>query len=185
MSVNKKMKLFQLILFSAFLAAVILPIANAEIKVQSASLQNVTASVPPDYGVVRFMIVVTKTTANQESAVIPVIVNGTTLSNIAVTMNPKEMTKTVQANVTLPGASVLIVNPFTKLNPIPVNIIYPVYLDPYANPISSVQYIIKVGDFTRPTTLLIYADWTIWAIVIDIIAVAAMLFFITRTLLTS
>jgi hypothetical protein len=182
MSVNKKMKLFQLVIFSAFLAAIILPVANAEIKVQSLNIQNVTASTPPLYGSCRFSIVVAHTGAQDESIAIPVIVNGTELSKIDIYMKANEVSRIVSANVTLPGGSILIVNPFTSVRPIPVNTTYPKAMDPYANPISSVKYNIKVGDFTKTTTLLIYADWSIWAIIVDIVAIAAMFIFVTRNL---
>ncbi len=182
MSVNKKMKLFQLVIISAFLATIILPVANAEIKVQSLNIQNVTASTPPYYGSCRFSIVVAKTTAQEESVAIPVIVNGTELSKINVNMKANEISKIISANVTLPGGSVLMINPFMKLNPVTAN--YTKMGDPYANPISSAKYNIKVGDFTKTTTVLIYADWSIWAIVVDIVAIAAMFIFITRTLIS-
>jgi hypothetical protein len=74
-------------------------------------------------------------------------------------------------------------NPFAKARPIPANLTYVVAQDPWANPISSVQYNIKVGAFSKNVTLLIYADWTIWAIIIDIVAMAAAVFFITRSLM--
>jgi hypothetical protein len=184
MLVEKKMKLFQLVIISAFLATLIIPMANAEIKVQSVNLQDVVASSPPLYGGCRFNIVVGKTTGQDESLIIPVIVNGTTISTINVNMKANEASKIVAANVTLPGATILITNPFAKQKPIPDNIQYAVAQDPYANPISSIQYEVKVGDFTKNVTLLVYADWTIWAIIIDIVAMAAMFFFITRTLTT-
>jgi hypothetical protein len=183
MLVNKKMKLFQLVIISAFLATLIIPVANADITVQSVNLQDVVASTPPLYGSCRFNIVCVKTTAQDESVLIPVIVNGTRISDINVNMKANEMSRIVSANVTLPGGTILMTNPFAKARPIPANLTYVVAPDPWANPISSVQYNIKVGAFSKNITLLIYADWTIWAIIIDIVAMAAAVFFITRSLM--
>ena len=184
MWVDKKMKLFQLVIISAFLATLIIPVANAKINVQSVNLQDVVASTPPLYGACRFSIVVNKTTTQDESLKVPVIVNGTTISTIDVNMKANEASKIISANVTLPGGTILITNPFARQNPIPDNVHYAVAPDPYANPISSLQYEVKVGAFTKNVTLLVYADWSLWAIIIDIIAIAAMFYFITRTLTT-
>jgi hypothetical protein len=183
MLVNKKMKLFQLVIISAFLTTLIIPMANADITVQSVNLQDVVASTPPYYGTCRFSLVVAKTTAQDESGLIPVIVNGTRISDINVSLKANEVSKIISANVTLPGGTILMINPFANARPIPANLTYPKVLDPFANPISSVQYNVKVGDFSKNVTLLIYADWTVWAIIIDIVVIAAMIFFISRTLL--
>ena len=170
--VEKKMKLFHLVIISAFLATLIIPVANAEIVVQSINFPSVAGSTAPHYGAIRFNIVVMKTTGQNETLTIPVIVNGTTISFIHVNMKATETSKNIAANVTLPNASILITNPFTKPTPIPSNIQYEVRQNPFDNPISSIQYEVKVGDFTENTTLLVYADWSAWAIIIDVVIVA-------------
>jgi hypothetical protein len=180
MLVNKKMKLLQLIFASAFLATLILPAANATINVQSVTIPNVVASGSPLYGSCRFNIVVNKTTTQEEFMQIPVVVNGTTLSEIGIAMKANEISKIVSANVTLPGAAVLMTNPFATFNPISAN--YTKLMNPFQNPISSKQYDIKVGSFTKNVTMLVYADWSIWAIIVDILAWAAVIIFITRAL---
>jgi hypothetical protein len=76
------------------------------------------------------------------------------------------------------------VNPFTSPRPVPTNLVYSKYQNPYLNPISSVQYELKVGDFTKNATLLVYADWSIWAIVIDIVIVAAAALLVRRFIST-
>jgi hypothetical protein len=184
MSVVKKMKLFQLVIIAAFLATLVFPVANATINVQSVNIPDVVDSSSPFYGNCRFNIIVNKTTTQAESMAIPVVVNGTTLDIINVEMKANDISKIVAANVTLPRASVLITNPFAKFNPIPSNVQYAVATNPYMNPISSIQYNIEVGGFTKNVTVLVYADWAIWAIIVDIVVVAVTFFFVTRTLTT-
>ena len=180
MLVSKKMKLLQLIFASAFLATLILPVANATINVQTVTIPNVVASSAPLYGSCRFNIVVNKTTTQQEFQLIPVMINGTTQSEIDVTMKANEISKIIPANVTIQGASVLMINPFATFTPISGN--YTKLMNPFQNPISSKQVNIKVGSFTKDVTVLVYADWSLWAIIVDIVAWAAVLIFITRAL---
>ena len=184
MSVVKKMKLFQLVIIATFLATLVFPVANATINVQGVNIPNVVDSSAPLFGSCRFNIIVNKTTTQAESMAFLVIVNGTTLDIINVEMKANDISKIVAANVTLPSASVLIINPFAKFNPIPSSVQYAVAQNPYMNPISSIQYNIEVGSFTKNVTVLVYADWTIWAIIVDIVAAAVTFFFITRTLTT-
>jgi len=176
----EKKKLFQLVILSVFVSTLIIPMANAEIKINSVNIPSVMASAFPNYGSIRFNIVVRHDVAQDEFLDVPVIINGTELSIINVYLKANEVTKIVAANVTIPGASILMVNPFASPRPVPANLVYAKYPNPYLNPISSVQYEIKVGDFTKTATLLQYADWSIWAIVIDIVLVAATILLLSR-----
>ncbi len=178
--VNKKMKLLQLIFASACLATLILPAANATINVQSVTIPDVVASSAPLYGSCRFNIVVNKTTTQEEFQLIPVMVNGTTVSEIDVTMKANEISKIIPANVTLPGGSMLMISPIANFSPISAN--YTKLMNPFQNPVTSKQYNIKVGSFTKDVTMLVYADWSLWAIIVDIVAWVAVLIFITRAL---
>jgi hypothetical protein len=177
---EKKKNLIKLVIISAFIATLIIPVANAEIKISDVQMPDVVASNPPTYGEIRFNLVVTKNTNQTESLNIPVLINGTTLSIINVAMRANEVSKVVQANVTVPGSTILMINPFIKAKPIPSNITYAVSQNPYANPISSLQYVIKVGDFEKNVSVLVYANWTIWAIIIDVIAIIGIFLFIRR-----
>jgi hypothetical protein len=181
---DKKMKLFQLVIISVFISTLIIPMANAEIKINSVNIPNVMASSFPNYGSIRFNIVVSHPAGQDELLNVPVIINGTTLSIINVVLRANEVTKIVAANVTIPGATILMVNPFASPRPVPTDLVYSKYPNPYLNPISSVQYELKVGDFTKNATLLVYADWSIWAIVIDIVVVAAAALLVRRFIST-
>ncbi len=167
------MKITQLFVFGIILSAFVIPMAKAGIEVDQVNIANVVVSTPPNYGAARFTIIVTKAAGMDESSTVPVVVNGTTISNIGIAMKADEIRKSVSANTTFPHASVLIINPFSLPKPIPSNIVYPKSLNPYMNPVSSVQCDVTVGDGpTKRITLLVYADWTIWAIVMDIVVVA-------------
>jgi len=182
--IDKKMKLFQLVIISVFVSTLIIPMANAEIKINSVNIPNVMTSSFPNYGSIRFNIVVAHPTGQDEFLNVPVIVNGTTLSIINVVLKANEVTKIVAANVTIPGATILMVNPFASPKPVPSDLVYAKYPNPYLNPISAVKYNIKVGDFTKNVSLLVYADWSIWAIVIDIVLVAAAVLLLRRFVAT-
>jgi len=181
---EKKMKLFQLVIISVFVSTLVIPIANAEIKINSVNIPSVMASSFPNYGSIRFNIVVSHPTGQDELLNVPVIINGTTLSIINVILKSNEVTKIVAANVTIPGSTILMVNPFASPRPVPSNLVYVKYPNPYLNPISSVQYEIKVGSFTKNATLLQYADWSIWAIVLDLVVVAAAILLVRRFIST-
>jgi hypothetical protein len=93
------------------------------------------------------------------------------MTTIDVQMKADETQKIVPVNIVLQGATVLMINPFEKPKPIS-NIQYEVRPNPFANPISSIQYEVKVGDFKKNISLLVYADWSFWAIIMDVVIVA-------------
>jgi hypothetical protein len=169
--VEKKMKLIQLVIVSVFVATLIIPMANAEINIKSVNIIDVVPSVSPNYGNFNFNIIIEKTKGQNESLTIPIIVNGTTMTTIDVQMKADETQKIVPVNIVLQGATVLMINPFEKPKPIS-NIQYEVRPNPFANPISSIQYEVKVGDFKKNISLLVYADWSFWAIIMDVVIVA-------------
>ena len=176
------MKLPKLVIISIFVAIFLIPMASAEIQVNNVVLPDVVASSVPNFGTVRFSIVAGKLAGQDESLTLPVIVNGTKLQSIIINMKANEVSKIVITNATFPGATILITNPFATPPPIPNDITYVKSMDPYANPISSIRYDVKIGGFTKKVTLLVYADWTLWAIIIDIVAVAVSVLFIKRLL---
>ncbi len=177
------MKLIQLVIVFAVVATLIVPMANAAITVQSTDIPDAVPSSAPHYGSFSFNIMVAKTGGQSESEVIPIIVNGTQVSAVDVSMGANETSKVVPGNLTLSGASILMVNPFVTLNSIS-DIKYAVNSMPYDNPVSGVRYVIQIGDYTKNITLFTYADWTLWAIVIDLVAVVAVFFFIRRFIMT-
>jgi hypothetical protein len=72
-----------------------------------------------------------------------------------------------------------VINPFEKPKPL-LNIQYEVSQNPFSNPVSSIRYEVKVGDFTKNITLLVYADWSLWAIIVDIVVVIGAFLFIRK-----
>jgi len=166
------LKITRLFVFAILLSAFAVPMAKAEIEINQVNIANVVISTPPNYGAARFTLIATKAAGMEESSTVPVVVNGTTISSIGIIMKADEIRKSGSANTTFPNASVLMVNPFSSLKPIPSDVVYPKSLNPYMNPISSIQYDVKVGNgpMTR-ITLLVYPDWTLWAIIVDIIVV--------------
>ena len=182
MLVEKKRKLIQLVIISVLVVTFITPVVNAEIKINSAFIPNVIASSSPSYGNLDFKIQVEKTQGQSESLTIPVTVNGTTMMTIDVQMMANETLKSVPVNIILPGATVLMINPFEKLALSDIQ--YEIKPNPYANPVSHIHYDIKVGNINKTITLLVYPDWSFWAIIIDIIAVAATFIMIRRSITT-
>jgi hypothetical protein len=158
--------------------------ANAEIKVNNVIIPDVLTSSFPNYGSIRFSIVVGKTVGQDEYLSVPVLVNGVKVSSIDVNMKASEVSRIVAANVTLPGASLLMINPFANPTPIASNVSYAKYPNSYLNPISSIQYEIQVGNFKKNATLLVYADWSFWAIIIDIVLIVVTVFVLRRFILT-
>lgn len=175
------MKVTQLVIISILVVTLLIPMTNAAIEISEITISHVLSSTPPNYGAVRFDITATKPAGQNESIRVPVIVNGTTLSNIDVTMKANEVSKKVASNTTFPGASILMTNPFATFRPIPNNVIYAKSQNPHLNPVSSIEYDVKVGGSpTERVTVLVYADWNLWAIILDIVAVAITVFFVRR-----
>ena len=175
--VEKKMKFFKFILISAFVATLIIPMANAEIIIKSINVRDVIASSSPVYGNLDVNIQLTKTQGQDESLTIPISINGTVLKTVTVQMKVNETIKFVPVNVVLPGASKLMISPF--VNSVPT-VPYDVKPNPYANPISNIQYELKIGDITKNISVLVYADWTLWAVIIDIIVIIGVFLFIRK-----
>jgi hypothetical protein len=167
-------------MFLLLAGVLITPIANADISVRSINIPDVVASQSPNYGRCRFSIVLDKNSNTTETITIPISINGTIVSTVDVTMNPKDTSKIVAGNITFPSSSVLIINPFVKFAPVTVN--YTVSLNPYMNPVTSKQYSVDVGSFNKSITALVYADWSMWAIIADVIIVMVSVFFIRKIL---
>jgi len=157
-----------------------IPSCFAELTINSILIPDVIASNAPNYGNLRFSIITEKTKGQNESLTIPVIVNGTTITTIDVQMKANETSKINPVSIMLQGAAALVINPFENPKPISNNIRYEVKQNPFANPVSSTQYEVKVGDFTKNITLLVYADWSLWAIIGDIVVVIGTFLFIRR-----
>jgi hypothetical protein len=171
---ERELKITKMLMFSILLATFVIPMAYAEINIDQINIANVVVSTPPNWGAARFTIVAKKAGGIDEAVTVPVIINGTTVSEIGVVMKAAEESRSVSANTTFPGASILVVNPFSLGRAIPASVVYPVSLNPYMNPVSSVQYDVKVGNSpTKRVTVLVYADWMIWAIIIDIVSLLA------------
>jgi hypothetical protein len=182
--VEKKMKLTQLALFSFIVAILLIPMANAEIVIDNVFMQDVITTQFPNYGTFKFNILAKKPAGQDESAIILVTANGTTISTVNVVMKANEVSKSVETNATFPRATISMINPFASIPPIPDNIVYNKLQNNYLNPISSVQYEIKAGGFTKKVTLLVYADWSFWAIILDIVLMAITVIIIRRSLMT-
>lgn len=161
------------------LIVTIVPSCFAELTINSILIPDVIASSAPNYGNLRFSIITKKTKGQNESLTVPVIVNGTTMATIDVQMKANETSKINPMSIALQGATVLVINPFEKPKPL-LNIRYEVSQNPFSNPVSSIQYEVKVGDFTKNITLLVYADWSLWAIIVDIVVVIGTFLFIRR-----
>ena len=174
-------KIIQLLVLSIFVGMLLIPVANADIVVRSINIPDVVASSPPNYGSCKFSVVVDKTSNQSETLMLPVVINGETLTNVEINMKANDISKIVAANLTFPNAKILMTNPFQSFPAIPVN--YTKALNPFMNPISSVQYDVQVGDtFQKPITVLVYADWSLWAVILDIVLMAATAVIVTRSL---
>ena len=156
---------------------------NAEITVQSFNIPDVIPSNAPHNGNYQFNIVAAKTGGQDESTTIPIIVNGTTISSVNVSMKADETLQSVPSNITLPGETKLMINPF-DVPKVPSNVQYTVQSIPFVNPISSIQYEVKIGGLTKNVKLLVYADWSLWAIIIDAVLVVAAILLLRRFILT-
>ena len=165
----EKKKLIQLVIFTVFAVTLIAPIANAEIKVDSVIIPDVVASNPPTWGTIDLKVQCSKVAGQEETITIPIVVNGTTMTNAKITMLANETIKSVPVNFAFPGATIMMINPMQKGD---LNVKYDMRLDPFLNPVSHVHYDIKIGVVEKTVALLVYPDWTFWAIVVDIIAVA-------------
>ena len=151
----EKKKFMQMVILTAVVATLIVPVANAEMKIKSVDIPNEVTSNPPRYGEMKFTIVTNKTIGQSETLQIPVIVNGTTVTTVTVQMKVNETLKSVPVNVQLQGAVVQMVNPFEQ-------------------PISHIHYEIDVGGFGEVISLLVYPDWSIWALIADVLVMGVL-----------
>ncbi len=162
------------------LIVTIVPSCAAEMTINKVTLPNVVTSSAPNFGELRFNIMTEKFRGQNESLAVPIVVNGTTMTTINIQMKVNETLKTTPVSVRLQGATILITNPYEKPRSIPSNTRYEVQQNPFSNPISSIQYEVEVNGFTKNITLLVYADWRLWAIIGDIVVVIGTFLFIRR-----
>ncbi len=173
----EKKKLIQLVIFTVFMVTLIAPITNAQIKVDNVIIPDVVASNSPSWGSIDLKVQCSKPAGQEETLTIPIVVNGTTMTSVDFHMLANETIKSMPVNFDFPGATVLMINPLQKGD---LDVKYEVKLDPFVNPISHVHYDIKIGAVEKTVALLVYPDWTFWAIVVDIVAVAATVFILRR-----
>ncbi len=157
----------------------IVPVANADITINNVNFARVVTSTPPNYGYVSFNIMAEHALGQNETIQIPVVVNGTLMKTIDIEMSATESIKTVSAEILLPNAQILIINPFASYKPV-ANVSYKIDENPFMNPISSIDYDVKIGEFTKHTTLLVYSDRSALALIADIILVVATMYAVKK-----